>query len=126
MWYPLGKPSGPGVFHLLKGAYGGLRAPSTPAFLRASPAAAVLRARSSGLHPRATRTAALEGTDSSARSPNPRGRAGQNKLCKQRNHAGGEQGWRHGSCASVGYVQKIKGTLGAPEYLKRGERMPAY
>ncbi len=33
MWYPLGKPSGPGVFHLLKGAYGGLR----PACPRAPP-----------------------------------------------------------------------------------------
>ena len=33
MWYPLGKPSGPGVFHLLKGAYGGLR----PACRRAPP-----------------------------------------------------------------------------------------
>jgi hypothetical protein len=27
MWYPLGKPSGPGMFHLLKGAYGEFATP---------------------------------------------------------------------------------------------------
>ena len=31
-----------------------------------------------------------------------------------------------GACASVGYTDKIKGTLGAPEFVKRGERVPGF
>jgi len=53
------------------------------------------------------------------------GAYGQNKVCKQRAHPG-DQGWESGTCASMGYSEKIKGTLGAPEFLKRGERLPGY
>ena len=36
------------------------------------------------------------------------------------------KGWKRGSCNSAGYSQKINGTLGSPEFIKMGERMPAY
>lgn len=72
MWYPLGKPANPNLFHALLGAYG------------------------------------------------------ENKVCKQRAHPGGEGNWHHGPCAAAGYSQAVKGTLGAPEYIKPGERRPAF
>lgn len=66
MFFPLGKPTLPGVFHSLEGGYGA------------------------------------------------------NKTCKQRDQPG-SQGWSSGTCSSVGYSKMIKGTLGAPEYIKRGQ-----
>jgi len=67
MFFPMGKPTLPGMFHTLEGSYGA------------------------------------------------------NKTCKQRGHPG-SQGWHKGSCASVGFSKMIKGTLGAPEYVKRGQQ----
>jgi hypothetical protein len=48
---------------------------------------------------------------------------GQNKTCKERDMAG-SQGWHSGSCASIGYSKKVKGTLGAPEYVEAGRGAP--
>ncbi len=45
---------------------------------------------------------------------------GENKTCKERAMAG-SQGWHSGSCASIGYTKRIKGTLGAPEFVKAGQ-----